>query len=68
MTAHEQAVTDGYQGTVNGYRYVMVPEYAAGVDEGRDLRKRIRGALANAHGEVTFESIMGFLKRDGVTC
>ena len=63
MTAFERGRTDGYQDTVNYYRIAVNPDYAAGVREGRAYRANVRLPLANAHGEVTFESIMGFMKR-----
>ena len=57
------AVTDGYQNTVNYYRAAISKEYAEGVEEGRRLRREIRRPLADVYGNVTFASIMGFMKR-----
>lgn len=63
MGDFEQGRTDGYQSTVNQYRYAVNGEYRAGVGEGRALRSRVHGPLADAHGRVTFDSIIGFMKR-----
>ena len=59
----EKGRTDGYQWTVNSYRFSVNPAYARGVAEGRALRQAIHASLANARGDVTFASICGFMRR-----
>ena len=62
-SAFEEGRTDGYQSTVNDYRYCVNPDYAAGVKEGRAFRRGVDAPLADRQGNVTFASIMGFMKR-----
>ena len=59
----EEGRTDGYQWTVNSYRRCVNSAYARGVAEGKAFRQRVNGKLADAHGDVTFKSICGFMKR-----
>lgn len=59
----ERGRNDGYQDTVNTYLYAISADYSRGVKEGRALRRRIRGKLTDANGRVTFDSIIGFMKR-----
>ena len=58
MTNYRRGLTDGYQSTVNGYRYMVIAEYHAGCVRGKQLRQAARegrmpeGVYIDPQGEV----------------